>query len=791
MIRNYLKSGFRNLFRHKGYALINITGLAVGIASCLLISMYVKDEFTFDSYHENTESIYRLTRVSMRQGEEVIMPSVSYPEAEAYFKEIPEVINFARLRKDGGVVQVGQDLFDEKGILFTDKGLYSMFDFEVLDGALDSKVSELESLIITRSTAMKYFGNIRAAGKELAIKLRGEFEWYIVTAVIEDHPSNSSFNFNMAMSWARLKTVVDEWTRNFWLITPVTAYVMLDDQARTEQVAQKMTEVRTRKNASDDQMSAALKNESNGLIPLKEAHLQFKKESEANQPYLLSGIALLILIIASFNFSTLSIVNSLSRSKEVGVRKTIGASKRNLVLQFLTEALLISILSFILGIILAEVAQPGFESLVKRPFSYHLLDDPTLLALCFTIVLIICLLSVVYPSVFLSRLKVVNVFRGQTKVNQKKWLTRSMVTLQFLAAFVFITVAFGVNQQHEHLIDKEKGYNDQNLIKLEIPGGNSKQVSQQIKNELNKSPNILSVGAVGNLNEAISLQDDEGNSVFVTQGNADLDYLSTMQIELLEGSNFTAIDQVREDTESPIINVLINQSVASLLNEEDPIGKLIDNQYRVVGVVNDFQVFSALSKMNSAMLMADTRPGRAFQLNNIYIRYQENKLSETLSDLETVWSQVLPFEPFNYTFVDEYNRNLYQKESLWSKTLSYASGLAIVISIMGLVGLVGLSASERKKEVSIRKVLGATVSGLLLMLNRGVSSMLFLSIIISIPVAYYVIEQFLQDYTYRIGITPWLFAWPLAITFIVAFLIISVVTLRTASTNPVEALRNE
>ena len=792
MLHNYIKTGFRNLFKHKRYALINITGLAIGVASCLLISMFVKDEFTYDSWHRNGENIYRITTVPKDQDKTVVMQGTSYPEAEVYANEIPEVKNFARIRGEGATVKLDDTYLDEKGLIFTDKGFFEIFDFDVVYGSLDNRLSNLESLVITESTAIKYFGKKDVAGQSLTMKVNNDFEQFTVTSVIEDHPSNSSFSFNMAMSWGKLETIVDSFSRSLWFTTPIYSYVLLENEADTEAVIQKMEKSRLLHNSAEEGPELFSRKSRNGLLALKDVHFLggSSQDAGASQSYLLSSIALLILIIACFNFANLTLVNSMSRSKEVGVRKTVGAQKEQLVFQFLTEAVLLCSISFIVGVILAELTLPAFEAIIQKDFTRNLLQDKMLLLLCYGAVLFASILSVIYPSLILSRLRVTKVFKGKVSFGGKGFLTKSMVTFQFLLALVFITVTVALNQQHKFLINKDKGYDDNNLIRLKVPNENSESTSKQFTSKLIANPNILSVGAASDLNEGVSSKNKDGERLFIISGFATPSYTDALGIKLLEGRGLEESDRFIE--EPAITNVLINESTLHELGTEYSLGSTImDGKFRIVGVIADYQLFSAKSMSTHVMLRANPRAGNNFFINNIYIRYQPHVLPEILDDLERTWKEILPNEPFQYTFMDEYNANLYKKEALWSKTLNYSSCLAIAVSIMGLLGLVGLTASQRKKEVSIRKVMGASVANLIFLLNQGFTKLLLISILLSVPIAYYIIDKFLQDYINRIEITAVLFVAPLLATFIIAWLTVSSITFKSAIRNPIDDLRYE
>lgn len=791
MLKNYLKTGFRNLFRNKAYALINITGLAIGIASCLLISMFVKDELTYDKQHENGDNIYRITTISERQGKVNVSLGASYPAAEAYTNQIPEIKNFARYRGEGGTVKVGEDIFDEKRLIFADKGLFEIFDFKVLDGVLDERLRQLESVVLTETASIKYFGSTETTGMSLNLNVGKGFEQFIVTAVIEDHPSNSSFNFEVVLSWEKYSTIKDAGTLGLWFIAPSASYLELQDRADIESVIAKMKDVRWALNANPDNEEAYARESQNGLLPLSEVHWNNRTSGgDISQSYILSGIAVLILIIACFNFANLTIVNSVSRAKEVGVRKTIGAKKTQLVYQFLIEAVLLCSISCLFGVILAELALPVFESISQKDFSRKLIDDKQLLAFSFLGVLFAALLSVIYPSFFLSRLKVTKVFKGGTLFGGKRSLTQVMVTFQFLVAMLFITVTVAMNKQHDQLVNNDKGYDDKNLIRLKVPLKNTETIAKRFISELSNIPNIISVAAASDLNEGNTLKSMSGSDFVLISGYATPKYLETLGIKLIEGRDLNASDRLIEAPSTR--NVLINKSTLEELGPEYQLGSTImDGQYKVVGIVEDYQIFSAYTNAKSVLLRASPREGSDLFVNNVYVKYEPNVLPDILQELESAWKNILPEVPFQYTFMDVYNEDIYKKEALWSKTLNYASSLAIAVSIMGLLGLVGLTASQKRKEVSIRKVLGASISALLLLLNQGFTRLLFLAILLSIPLAYYIVDLFVQDYVNRIEITIWLFLLPTLVTFIIVWFTVSMITIRSVRRNPVNDLRYE
>lgn len=791
MIKNYLKTGIRNLFRHKDYALINIGGLAIGIASCLLISMFVKDELTYDRQHEKFDQIYRITTVSMRNDKRTEMQATSYPAAEAYATQIPEIRNFTRLRKEGATVKAGEELFDEKRLVYADDGLFRIFDFELIEGAFDDKLRDPSTVVITRRAALKYFGQTNWVGRPLTMNVGSGFEDFIVGAVIEDHPSNSSFDFDVILPWSKFTTVLDAWSLAQWFITPADSFIELQEGTDLQTVIDKMKTVRWARNPGEEGTAVYAKESHNELLPLSEVHWNSRGTSaDISQSYILSAIAILILIIACFNFANLTVVNSTRRAKEVGVRKTIGARKKQLVSQFLAEAVIICVIAFLLGIVLAELALPFFEEVTRKNFTRNILDDQPLLLFSFAGVMLASLLSVVYPSFILSRLRVVNVFKGHVRLGGKRFLTKSMVTFQFLLAMVFITVTVSLNRQHEYLVEKDKGYSDENLIRLKLPQQGSELIAQRFKSRLSANADIVSVGAANDLSEMMRISDEDDEQAWMVMGFASPDYIKTLEVRLLEGRGLTTEDRFIEDPATA--NVLVNQKALDILGPGYEVGStFMDGKFRIVGVISDYQLFSAKFPDRALMLRANPRDGNNFFLNNVFVKYQPGNLPRMLTSLEAAWKEILPDEPFQYTFMDVYNENQYKKEALWSQTLNYSSSLAIAVSIMGLLGLVGLTASQKKREVSIRKVLGASVSGLVMLLNQGFTRLLLLAILLSVPIAYYLIDLFLQDYINRMEITAWLFVVPTLTTFLVVWLTVSSITFRSARQNPVDTLRYE
>lgn len=798
MFNNYIKIAFRNLLRHKGYSFINITGLALGIACCLLILMYVKDEVTFDKYHSNSAEIYRITSQLEFGGNTMLMGSTSDIEAVEFAERVPEIVEFTRFNGTPGIVKKGEEYIQQFGIVFSDPAIFNMFDFNVISGALDGALAELNRLVISEKNALKYFNKVDVAGEELSIRLEGKLETYVIDAVVEDLPSNTSLNLEFILPWKKHEVLTGPVTRP-WGRIGSTSLVMLKPGSDPITVAEKMKEVRDLMNPGENEAFA--RSVVNTLQPLTTIHLDtdirrgsagLKAASDPTYSYILSAIALVILILACINFANLTVARSLPRAKEIGIRKVLGALKKQLAFQFLSEALYVSLLSFIIGLIMAEFFLPVFGDLMNKEFTGNVIDDTTLISSCFLLVIFTALLAGAYPSFAVSRFSIISSINGKAKLAGKRYVSKGLVLIQFTMAGILVVGTIAMNRQINHLLNVDLGYNDENLIVVNL--GSNRESGQLLRNELMGNPQIDQLALMQGYGTGSEF-DYEEKTFFALTTSAEDSYFDMLEIPLLAGRRLKDQGDEYLSGKDTIQNILVNESFLDEigLTLDEALDKTIGDgdatvATRIVGVLPNYSYASANS---GVMPMVFFSPKAYADFQELNIKFNPAYLTEIKSDIEAAWRKIDPYQPPSLSFKAEDNQKAFVKEERWKRVITYSTFLAIVISCLGLFGLAHLAAQQREKEIGVRKVLGASVRQLVLLLNSSFSKLVLLSFVLSVPIAYYFVENWLENFNEKIEIGPVLFLIPAAITFGIATLTVSIQSIKTANSNPVNSLRNE
>lgn len=794
MLRNYLKIGLRNILKHKGYAFINMTGLAIGIACCLLIFIYVKDELTYDRYHSNGDRIHRVYSQLNFGGADMTTSSTSIIGPETFAGEIPEIEAYARVNSASAIVKHNDDYIDESRLLYADPEIFKLFDFKVLDGSLNNALSGVNDVVITREMAEKYFGKTDAVGELLKIRLNSDFESFSVAAVIDNHPSNSSFNFKMMFSWSKYEASLSSIMLNSWGSLSIGSFVMLTEGAEPEIVAQKMENVRFALHPDSTSFVRRIRSD---LQPLANIHLNTEINSgpgvqDTSDPvysYVLSGIAFLILVIACINFTNLSVAQSLPRAKEMGVRKVVGAVKGQLATQFLMETFLMCTMAFVIGMVLAEFSMPLFGTLTEKQFQVSLFDDPFLILSSFSIVLLTAFFSGFYPAFVVSRFNVVKCLKGSATVGGKKYITRGLVVVQFAIATILIIGALTMKGQISHMVNQDLGYNDEYVYQISADDfSKDRGILELFKGELAANPNIIEVGGSTGYGSASSLEKENGEEFFTGVTYTDQNYLDIKEIELVEGRFLTNEKDITIEGEDTLRNVLVNEAFVAELGWDNALTKRVSG-YRVVGVLKDYNFSSARSRITP--LMVHNFSTDASYANQIFVKFSPEHLPQIKRTLEATWRKFVPYHPFDGALLSDTNASLYEDEVRWNKIISAASTLAILISCMGLLGLAHLATQQRIKEIGVRKVLGASLGQILLLLNSSFVKLILISIVLAIPVAYLAIGRWLENFASQIDISLWLFLLPGLIILVISFVTVTAQSLKHANANPVKALRYE
>ena len=811
MIKHYFKIAIRNLGKQKGLSFINIFGLSVGLACFTLFLLYAVNEFGFDRFHKNAKNIYRVYyHRDAVHGEEARSSSyLPIPLGPAMKENLPEVEDFVRVKDSWEQVFVKADnKVSRSNISAADPQFFSVFSFKVLYGDPVNPLKGLHNVVLTKEKALELFGEANAVGKTIDIKMGDNFEAFIVSAVADDIPSNSTNRFDILSGFEYyLTTKSGKQGADNWHQSGYQTYVVLRPGSKLERGSAQLRNFRSRYYADDE---ASMKKDSTwtaqgspstfGLQPLKEMHTDITIGGgtvDAVNPkniWILLAIAAGVLLIACINFTTLAIGRSAGRAKEVGVRKVIGSGKRQLVFQFLAEALLLSILSAILGFLLSKFLLPYFNRLSGRELSFSFAQYPEMVWMLAGLVLLVGLLAGAYPALVLSSFKTIEVLKSKVRVGGSNIFTRSLVTVQFVLSIGLIISTVIILQQLTFMQSKNPGFNKENIVMVDAGGTDTRKVYPLFKQSLSAQPQIIGIaGSELGLGEgtgwSMSSWEYEGKQKNAYEYFVDNDFINLMDIKLIAGRNFDPT--IASDTQtSVIINEAMIKDFGWTANEA--VGKELMGYQEtltpvVIGVVKNFN-FRPFSKKIEPQLFHQFQSYAPYKY---FVRIKPGDPAAALDIMKKSWASVVPALPFKYEFLDESLDRFYESESRWSSIVGWAGGISIFLACLGLFGLAALTAVNRTKEIGIRKVLGASMSGIIGLISKDFLKLVIIAIIIAIPIAWYFMHNWLQDFAYRVDIGWWVFAITGILAVFIAFVTISFQAIKAAVANPVKSLRTE
>lgn len=797
MFRNYLKIAARNLRKNIAFSVINIAGLSIGLACCTLILLYITDELSFDRFHVQQGHLYQLTCLRSEQDGSVKKFSIAaLVQGPAFQQEIPEIRAYTRVNPKDIVIKNGNDVFNEQ-VTWADANFFSVFSFQLRSGNPATVLSDQHAMVLSEQSAIKYFGSVPAAmGKTLQLEINGKFQPFTVTGVAKKAPQNSSIRFNIVLPFSYFEKASPD---NGWMWVSFPTYFLLSPGANPQNIARKMDQVyRTRaKDEIDLNNLAGYGNHfSWGLQPLTAMHLNTDYEGTpgASDPiysYILSGIAVFILLIACINFVNLTVAQSLRRSKEIGIRKVIGSRRSQLTLQFLSESVGICLIAFILSVVLAALLLPLFNQLANKQLSFFYLLDWKLIAGFIGLFLLTGFAAGFYPALVLSGFNPSDALAGKAGLGGKNTLAKSLVVIQFaLATFLVISTLF-IYAQFDLLTQTSVGYPDKSLLSFTVGQGiRSKAVMDLYQNEFSKIPGVLATG-YKNLGH-FGGKTQAGNKEFTaTYERIDAAYLPALGVKMAAGRNFSP--EFPSDSTNA---VLINQTLAGRLGWKNPIGKTIDymnfpawgnRKVTVVGMVKDYHNESLKEKIKPIIFTGES----SMPLGQMIVRIGPEHTAATVLSLEKNWHRLNPDHPFQYEFREDTNLRSYEAENKWKQIITFGAVITIFISGIGLFGLAMLSAKRREKEIGVRKVLGASVTELAGMLSMDFARLVLVAFVIAIPAGWLVMHRWLQSFAYRVELSWWRFVIAGIITFVIAMLTVSYQAIRAALANPVKSLRNE
>ena len=817
MFKNYLKIALRNLFREKRYSTINILGLGVGVAVALLLGLYAREEWSFDRFHSKQDRIHRVWVKEHYQGEvffNTVTPVVLAGVLEDNFPEVEATLQYIQINN---LVKKGSEVSQEPVHVIT-PSVFEIFDFELLEGDPAGALDGLRKVVLTPAAARKYFGDGPALGQALSIQLNGQWEEFTVSGIIREAPANSSLQYNMLIPYENMKTLFSERALTSWTFVYPETYVLLKEGVDAQALQEKMAPV------IDGQVVRIYKAGEYvvGLQPLPDIHLNndfpqgIAAVSDHRYPMILSGIALLVLLLGVVNFVILAIGRSVSRAKEVGVRRVAGAMRRQLMQQFWSESVVVTLLAVVLGVLLAQLCLPAFNRIAGKALSIPYTFSS--LALFLSGGLALGLLAGAYPALVVSGFSPLRAIKGKiTKIGRgRQMLLRGLVSFQFVLSLCLIICTMVMAFQLRFLQQKNLGFDKEQVVILPYQAtptadhgtaaiyADGREAESRLRQELNGERGVLAVAASAHalgfpgwttLGYTDPSTQQYRNFSYNTVGE---NYLETMGIGLAAGRSFSP--DIPGDREKAVV---VNEAMADAFGWRGLVGQQLPppfEAFQLIGIAEDFN-FRSLHAGIGPLLMSMS-PRSVYEvvsdasyedlpIPKIAIRLAGGNVPATLESVRRAWAKVAPEQPFDFAFVNDALDAQYRSEQHLSSLLSWATGLAILIACLGLFGIATLTTARRTKEIGVRKVLGASVGQLVLTLNKPVTYMVLLASVIAAPVAYLLMRRWLQGFAFHVAINPAWFLLAAALALALAWLSVSWQSVKVARGNPVEALRYE
>lgn len=798
MLKNYILIALRNIKRQLAYSMINIFGLAIGLACCILIGVYVINESSYDKFHSNADRIYRVNltfKSSNRTKKTYMTPTALLPTLKDEFTEVKEGVRILHQGSFRPVVVInGNHKFQEKEFLYTDSTFFDIFSFDLINGNPKTCLRDPMSLVITKSTAEKYFGPDDALGKTLKVNDTD----YNITGIVADVPHNSHIQFDFLASF----TSKSASQQQIWGSANYATYVQLTDPVIAKVLENDINELvkkRLGDNLGDTQLLF-------DLMPITDIHLksdvanEMQPQNDIKYIYIISVVGMLILLIACINYMNLATARSIDRAREVGMRKVLGALRKQVFIQFIGESAFITATAMVIAVILVSVSLPAFNQLTGKSLMVgHIVSLPVLVGLGATFFMA-TLLAGAYPAMSLSSFAPGKVLKGSFRRSKSgTWMRKALVVFQFSISIFLIIGMLVVNKQLNYMRNKKLGYNRENVLILPTDRSVVENL-ETIKNELEKRDGVTGVSSASESptniggGYSITIPGEVEDAQNINALTVDRNFVKTMGMDIIKGRDFTETDQrlaTVENNEERVQNFLINRELMDqlMLNDDEVIGKkahINGREGEIIGVVENFHFTSLHSKINPLALFIEP-----WQFNMLFIRIKPKNLQKTLLAVEDTWSTILPDRPFVFQFMDDEYETLYRSEQRLGKVFTIFAVLAIVIACLGLLGLVAFAVQQRTKEIGVRKVLGASVSSLFFLISIDFSKLVFIAFFIAAPLGYWAMKEWLTDFEYQTSIGIWPIVIAVAGSLFIALLTVSFQSIKAAMMNPVDTLRSE
>jgi len=792
MFKNYFKTAWRNLIKNKAFSVINILGLTIGITVCMMIYLFLLNEFSVDNFHKNGKSIYRVMRHFKHDGKSSSVAYLSGPYAPALLNDFKgEIDKAVRVIPNDNLVVIGEKSFHEKKVLAVDADFFDFFTFPLLKGNPSSVLKDPGNVVLTETIAKKYFGSVQnAMGKTITLDKKLPLK---VTGIAKNVPSNSHLDFDMVMPLENYKNLD---MMKSWFSNGLYTYIELDPHTTQAQLEKQFP------GFMEKYMGSGMRkfgfNFSLTITPLKEIYFENGafdgvKHGDKTVVYIFLSIAILILLIACINFMNLSTIRAAERSKEVGLRKVLGAMRKSLIWQFIGESVLLATISCIISVGLLSLVMPWYNQLLGYSLTVSWHTAPVYLFLT-GVILIVGFLAGCYPAFVLSAFSPVEALKGKLKLGKGGASFRlALVVVQFSISVFLIVGTIIITKQMNYVKNKKLGYNKEQTVIVPIDNMDIYNNMQSFKTGLQNQSAVQSVslmsGAPGGFFDSYTF-DVEGHQERMTTNTefADFEFVKTLGLKIIAGRNFSA--QFPTDSTDA---VLLNQTAAAKFGwtPDEAIGKWLQNTARdsakrqVIGVVADFN-FQSLKENINALVISPSDDRRV-----ALIKLRPGNITTGLNLIKKEYALAAPGYPLEYKFLDEQFNQMYKKDLRQQTILSVFAGLAIFVACLGLFGLASFTATKRYKEIGVRKVLGSSVKGIVILLSKDLLKPVIIATCIAMPIGYWAMSRWLQNFAYQTSLDWWVFALAALITFLIALLTVSIKAMKVATANPVKSLRSE
>ena len=790
MFRNYFITALRNIIRQKGYSLINILGLATGLACTFLILLWVQDELSYDRFHEHTDRLYRVEENQHYSGSVYHVNVTPYPSGPVWKEEIPEIEDVCRHQWPPGMMfRYGENAFNETGTVAVDPSFLTMFSFPLISGDINTALSEPHNAVLTEETAKKYFGEEDPIGKFLNVNNQYEFT---VTGIIEDPPGNSILDFDILIPFEYLKET--DWYSDHWGSNSIRTFLLLHEHAIIDSVNSKLTRIYKQhlEGGTTDFMVASF----------PEIHLhQYWGYNESPGAivyvYIFSVIAIFVLLIACINFMNLTTACSANRTREIGLRKVAGAFRKNIIGQFLGESILLAFISLLFALVIILLVLPKFNEISGKELTIDHFLNARFIAGFVLVTLLTGFIAGSYPSLYLSAFRPIAVMKGKLSLGSKSGkLRKILVVFQFTLSVGLAIGSIIIFNQLGFMKSKDLGFNPENLVYIYMRG-NISESYPTLKDELLKDPLILGVTASNHQPHRIGSNsgnaDWEGKDpdleLLIGIQRASFDYVKTLGINIARGRDFSPDNPADLATDSTC-RFLINEELARIMNVEDPVNnrfQFMGREGTIIGVMEDWHYQSARYKIEP-LAIAVFPPG---WLPFMTIRISPDEAAESLKAIENTWKKVVPDYPLEYQFVDEDLDRMYRAEARMSTLMKYFTIMALIIACLGLYGLASYTSRQRTREIGIRKVMGARVAAMIVLLLREFTFLVLISCLLGSVAAWFIMDRWLLNFAYPVSLSWWIFVLTSLSALVIATVTVSYQAIKAALTNPAETLRYE